>query len=51
MRYAGVPTGGSDTGASEVKTAKERKRFGGFANAPAGTGFFLAFLGGCLLFD
>lgn len=33
--FAGIPSGGMSTGASEQKTIAERTAFGGFANAPA----------------
>lgn len=32
--FGGVPSGGSDTGASERKSMAERARFGGWANTP-----------------
>ena len=31
--FAGIPSGGLHSGASEIKTMEERHLFGGFANA------------------
>ncbi len=33
--FGGVPSGGTDTGASEIKSMEQRKLFGGFANTAA----------------
>jgi Zn-dependent M28 family amino/carboxypeptidase len=33
--FAGIPSGGLSTGASEMKTIAERSAYGGFANTPA----------------